>query len=141
MNDIEIIEYKPFVAKADKPTALKGFCRLKISTPWGKLTCNEMQVFSKHGKHWVNFPARKAETQEGIKYFAFSRFESQDESQKFSDEVIKALKNFKPTSGSPDTQSAHPSASNGPRNAIPKPEPVSMSPAFSSKSFDDQLPF
>ena len=141
---IEIIEYKPFVPRDGNPSFLKGFLRLKIKTDWGWLTCNEMQVFSKHGKPWVNFPAKKVEEPDGIKHYPYSRFEKED-SDKFSADVIKALTAWHLAKQGVSTDPVplpKPTQSNGPKNAIPQ----SMSPDFvasghKSATTGEDLPF
>jgi hypothetical protein len=118
---IEVIDYKPFKPKDGQVSFLKGFVRIRFDTPWGKLTCNDLQIYSKNGKHWVNFPSRKVEEVDGVKHFAYSRFDTKEEADKFSETVINAVRSWKPApshSDIPQPQSSQPSANKGPSRPI-----------------------
>lgn len=121
---IEILSYYPHKPKDNTVSHLKGFARIKMKTQWGILVCTDLQVFSKGGKQWINFPSKKIEDPNGVKYIAYSRFENQEESDAFSKEVIEALKRF--------------AAQEKPKEV--KLEPVSMSPVLPMQPVDD-LPF
>ena len=141
---IEILEYKPFKPKEGQVSNLKGFVRLKLKTAAGTLICSEMQVFSKGGRHWVNFPARRVQEGAEYVYYPYCKFESKEEADKFSENAIQALKAWnlaKPTQGTDPTKISQPIESNGPKKAIDKPEVVSMSPPMVSVAIGEALPF
>ena len=139
---LQIVDYKPFKPKEGTVSFLKGFVRIRISTDWGMLMCNDLQVFSKYGKHWVNFPAKRIEDSEGVKHFSYCRYEEKEDSDRFSAAVIEALKAWSVANkgGSTDPQSLpRPSENKQPSQAT---ETVSMDPALGNqvKVFQD-VPF
>lgn len=128
---IEIIDYKPFKPKEGQVSYLKGFVRVRFATPWGKMTCNDLQIFSKNGKHWVNFPSKKVEEVDGVKHYSYTRFDTKEEADKFSETVINAVRTWKPPLVDPIAAS-HPSE-------VKTSLVTSMDPCLTSK-FDD-VPF
>jgi hypothetical protein len=140
--NIEIVDYSPYHPRDGKASYLKGYLRLKLKTEWGWLHCNDMTVYSKNGKHWVSLPNKKVEEPEGVKYYNYCRFERED-SDKFSEIVIQALKAWNLAKRSPNTDQpplTQPASSNGPKKAIPE-TIQSMDPVFRSVSTNEELPF
>lgn len=139
---IEIIDYKPFKPKEGQVSFLKGFVRVRFVTPWGKMTCNDLQIFSKNGRHWVNFPSKKVEEVDGVKHYSYCRFDTKEEADRFSENVINAVRTWKPPLADPmhsQSISSQPSANKGPSSPI---EITSMDPVLGFKQgLMEDVPF
>lgn len=134
---IEIVDYKPFTPKENKVSFLKGFLRIRIKTDYGWLECKNLQVYSKNGQHWVNFPSKVHEGPEGKKYVSDMYFEKESH-EKWCKAIFLALREWKKPEQGVDTglpQTADRSANKQP------PQPISMSPVMPMQDLPDGLPF
>lgn len=138
---IEIVDYHPFKAKGDKVSYLKGFLRLRIKTDFGMLECKDLQVYSKNGQHWVNFPSRVIESPEGKKYIYYMHFEKENQ-EKFNKSVFDALRTWKKPEQGSGTANVSISAHNANKQPLQPKQVVSMSPAMPMmEDLPDGLPF
>jgi hypothetical protein len=87
---IEIIKYKA----VDKG-ALQGFVSIYVDK-FG-LEINDISIFKKDGKRWVNFPSRTYDDKEGQKkYWAYLKFRESAHHEAFTKQLLDVVDKYRP---------------------------------------------
>jgi DNA-binding cell septation regulator SpoVG len=86
---ITVLSWRPY-----EKGALRGFMTIKEKTLG--LEVHDVRLLEKNGEQWLGMPAKQYEKDDGTTgYKDYVRVEPRDKRQKFTEEVLKALDEFK----------------------------------------------
>ena len=81
--------------KSPKESSLLGFFSMTYKDQYGERFINSMKLFQVNGRRFITHPDEKFQNEAGeTKYSAFTGYTQRDHSDKFQNDVLKALDAF-----------------------------------------------